>query len=232
MTCNNICPGQEVRNPVLNNSRLKSLLQCFVLFVGVIFVTCFFANMKSSLDVAIDAVVKIEVVDRWGQKWIGSGTFIKDDLVLTAKHVVEGANEVWIIWSDGARHKAQDWEVSKKYDLSLVNIYTIKKEKKLNFTPSVVGEDVWSCSAALGYFPVLTKGVVSSEAIELGEEKAIFFLVDSLMNPGSSGGAVLNGKGDIVGVCVVAVGRFNWYGGCVPVKDIEKFLEEASCGPN
>lgn len=150
------------------------------------------------------AVVKIKVDSNYDE-WEGTGIFIEDDLILTAGHIVDNANEVWIIWSDGKKHKAVDWYKETEADLGIVYIRTPEREKRLRFDNAVIGEEAWTCGNSLGYGWVLSKGVVSVSNIDFEDNffgnKNVFF-IDTATNPGNSGGPIFNKNGEILGILV------------------------------
>ena len=147
------------------------------------------------------AVVKIRVDSNYGE-WEGTGIFIKDDLILTAGHIVDNANEVWIIWSDGKKHKAVNWYKETEADLGIIYIRTSEKEKRLCFSETVVGEKVWVIGNPFAVFPVLTEGIIS--AIDMPDNFGLtknMLITDCSTNPGNSGCPLFNKNGDILGIC-------------------------------
>lgn len=147
------------------------------------------------------AVVKIKVDSNYNG-WEGTGIFIEDDLILTAGHIVDGANEIWIIWSDGRKHKAVNWHKETEADLGVIYIRTPEKEKRLHFSETVVGEEVYTLGNPLAIFPVLTKGIISAINMhDVFTHQKNMLITDTAVNGGNSGSPLFNKNGDILGIC-------------------------------
>ena len=147
-------------------------------------------------------VVKIEVETMYGRGWQGTGVFIDDDLILTAGHIVGGAEVIWVTWSDGRRHKAVDWYEESEADLGIIYIRTIEVESKAKFDNAIVGEDVWALGNPLGIFPVLTKGIISAiNAPDDFTRQKNMIITDCAINPGNSGCPLFDKNNNILGIC-------------------------------
>ncbi|MCK5608869.1 serine protease [Candidatus Pacearchaeota archaeon] len=147
------------------------------------------------------AVVKIRVDSNYSG-WEGTGIFVEDDLILTAGHIVNNANEIWIIWSNGKKHKAVDWYKETEADLGIIYIRTLEKEKRLRFNKAVIGEEVYALGNPFAVFPVLTKGIIS--AIDMPDNFMFtknMIITDAAINGGNSGCPLFNKNGDILGIC-------------------------------
>ncbi len=135
---------------------------------------------------------------------VGNGKY-----VITNNHVIENAEKIAVRNGIGEVRNAKVLKVSKNYDLAILKLensykkkYSIKNEKFIN---PVAGEDV----IILGYpaagitfdYPTITEGIVSK--IFVGDGDGIF-LTSATVNPGNSGGPVINMNGDLVGVIFAA----------------------------
>lgn len=133
---------------------------------------------------------------------IGSGAFItKDGLILTCSHVVDGATEYDVILSNNVKVKGKVIRKSPEFDVALVQVVGIEAKplplgKSLNIEE---GEDVFTIGTPnytnLGQS--ISKGIVSG--IRIIDESS-FLQTDASVNPGNSGGPLLNTKGEIIGV--------------------------------
>jgi len=151
----------------------------------------------------MDSVVKLEVIsaNECGN-WSGTGFFVADDLIMTAGHVVEDVDEIWIIWPDGKKHKAVSWYQETEADLGIVYIQTPQIEKTATFDEAKTGETVWALGEPFNAFPVMSKGIIS--AINMpdsftGQKNMI--IADCAINPGNSGGPLFDKDNNILGVC-------------------------------
>ena len=134
--------------------------------------------------------------------WQGSGIFIRDDLILTAGHNVDGIVDANVITIDGTIYKAASWYLEKDADIGFIKVKTPKRERMLYFDKAKLGEDVWTYGNPLGIFPILTKGIVSGVDVEdVFIETKPMVVVDAAVNPGNSGCPLFDNNGNILGIC-------------------------------
>ena len=154
---------------------------------------------------ALPAVVTI----RSGQG-SGSGFFISDTgLVVTNRHVVEGSQRVSVITSKGESYASESVFIHPSKDLALIKIpgSSFPYLKIVDPTTVKVGAEVigiGSPGIPGGLLPnSVAKGIVSAfrDAKELG----LYIQTDVSMNPGNSGGPLLNSSGEVVGISSLKV---------------------------
>lgn len=147
-------------------------------------------------------VVKLMVTDRYGQEWEGTGCFVRDNLLLTAGHVVGNAQIIKAQWPDGTIRLAYNWYEESEADLGIVVIRTPQREREAKFDEAKIGEDVWAIGNPFAVFPVMTKGIVS--AINMPDDYAHqknMIISDVAINFGNSGCPLLDKDDNIVGIC-------------------------------
>ena len=152
---------------------------------------------------SIESLVTIEL----GDGSSGSGFFVDSDLIATNSHVVSGANNISVITYDRATYEGQVIYDDELYDFALVKIKTENKYNPLLVCRNSslnTGDPVYvmgSPGAAIvekGYLEnSITGGLVSS--VRLVDEQ-LFIQTDAAMNPGNSGGPLLNKYGVVVGI--------------------------------
>jgi len=199
------------------------ILCLFVIILGIIGVN---AKLSTKSNVQ-PIVVKLEVQGEYGYFWQGTGFFIEDDLIATAGHMVDGANEIWVIWSDGKRHKAVNWyqEDSSLTDAGFIYIRTLEKEPIIKFADAIVGETVRMIGNPFGYYPVLTEGIISAINIDedfFGEKNLL--LTDCPSNPGNSGSPLFNKDNEVLGILVGGIYASDGTGFAVPAHICELSL--------
>lgn len=162
-----------------------------------------------ALNLPLESVVQVKVVGTeidWytGEfaKWEGSGVFIRDNLILTAGHIVGMAKEIEIIEADGDKYKAVNWYKEFDADIGFIVVDTNDIEKKLKFDNAILGENAWACGNPYGVFPVLTKGIISAVMMPDNYTDTKHMLItDAGANLGNSGCPLFNKKGRILGIC-------------------------------
>lgn len=155
-------------------------------------------------------------------KGIGSGVIVSDDgYILTNNHVIEGADEITITLGNGKEHPARlvgrDAAGTKVggTDLALLKI-DAEGLSTLPFGDSdalEVGEWVIAIGTPLNFSQTVTRGIVSAKGrdefsgiIQYGD----FIQTDAPINRGNSGGALINIRGELVGInTLIATGGFS-----------------------
>ena len=155
-------------------------------------------------------VVQADVGGEEDSVGIGAGVVINSDAeVLTAWHVVQHSTEVEVAFSDGTVTAAVVANVDETRDIavltpmgfpSLVVPATIGNPSSLN-----VGDEVFAVGNPLGLVASLSAGVVSGldrEYLPSDRDTPIGDLIqfDAAVNPGNSGGPLLNSRGQVVGI--------------------------------
>jgi len=191
---------------------MKALLTLFVIIIAMLGLLTM-CDLRNESNLPLNNIVKIEVIcedyyvyyseDVQGEiSWQGTGVFIEDDLILTAGHIVEGADQIWITWTDGRRHKAVSWYLETEADLGLIYIRTLEEEERLSFDAAILGEAVWASGNPFGVFPILSKGIVSAvDASDDYTHQKNMIVTDVAVNPGNSGCPLFDRDGNILGIC-------------------------------
>ena len=130
----------------------------------------------------------------------GTGCIVtKEGLILTGYHVVEGAKTIDITMSDGQTYSAKFIAKMKdKKDLALLKIEPKENLSTVSFGDSEevkVGQKVLSIGNPFGFSNTLTQGIISR--IDYVKNR---FQTDAAINPGCSGGPILNSKGEVIGI--------------------------------
>ncbi|MEM8552430.1 MAG: Do family serine endopeptidase [Pseudomonadota bacterium] len=134
----------------------------------------------------------------------GSGFFISDDgFVVTNGHVVDGAEEVTVILTNGDRLDAEVIGVDDKTDLALVKVTSEQSFPFVSFASQEVrvGDWVMAVGNPFGLGGTVTAGIVSARGREIGAGPYDDFIqIDAPINRGNSGGPTFNLRGNVVGV--------------------------------
>lgn len=156
----------------------------------------------------------------------GSGFVYSTNYIVTNYHVVEGyesaGTEIWVRFYDGTYSEAE-WIAADKYsDLAVLKVDIPDGISPIligNSTELKVGEPIYAIGHPFQYYWTLTAGVVSQLERTMGSRYgfpiADLIQFDAAVNPGNSGGPLLNSLGEVVGVVTAIVtetGNFSGIG--------------------
>jgi S1-C subfamily serine protease len=138
---------------------------------------------------------------------LGSGVVVNaGGAVLTALHVVDGATQIQVDFADGTRAAAQVTASRPEHDVAVLAVDRLPEVvvPAVLAGPPPVGGTVFAVGNPLGLQRSLTAGVVSANdrTITPPRGPALQGLIqfDAAVNPGNSGGPLLNGAGQVVGI--------------------------------
>jgi serine protease Do len=162
---------------------------------------------------------------------VGSGFIITNDgYVMTNAHVVDGADEVYVTLTDKRELKAKVVGVDKRTDVAVVkidanNLPALRVGEVRNLK---VGEWVMAIGSPFGLENTVTAGIVSAKARDTGEEIR-FIQTDVAVNPGNSGGPLINMRGEVVGINSQILSRSGGFMGIsfsIPIDDAMKVADQ------
>src|SRR2546422_1153711 len=135
---------------------------------------------------------------------LGSGFILSaDGYIMTNAHVLEGADEINVRFTDKREFKAKVMGADKRTDVALIKIEASGLPAVRFGDPSKlkVGEWVVAIGAPVGFENSVTAGIVSAKGRSLPQENFVPFIqTDVAINPGNSGGPLFNMKGEVVGI--------------------------------
>lgn len=165
----------------------------------------------------------------------GSGVIIsKDGYIVTNNHVIEGADEIEVKLNDNREYKGKLIGTDPNTDLALVKIegddfpiIPIGDSEALK-----VGEWVLAVGNPFNLTSTVTAGIVSAKARTLGVYSGgieSFIQTDAAINQGNSGGALVNARGELVGINAVLsspTGAYAGYGFAIPTSIMTKVVDD------
>lgn len=176
--------------------------------------------------VAVDAQVEDGVSS-------GTGCIVNSEgLILTSSHVIEGAKEIEVTTAKGQVFKATVIPTKEENnDLALLKIKTPSNLPtiKLGDSSNVkVGQKVLAIGNPFGFNGTLTTGIISRIDYEKNKLQT-----DAAINPGSSGGPILNANGEVIGISQSIFNPDNnksniGIGFAIPVNDAKSLLSHYS----
>lgn len=195
-------------------------------------------NVKEILTRVSPSVVAIEVQLRRGQA-AGSGVIISDDgLVLTNAHVVNGAARLSVRFADGTTRDADLVGAVATRDIALIRIRDASGLAAATLGSSAalsVGDDVIAIGNALdlGDAPTVTRGIVSAKDRSLDTGEAVLenlIQTDAAINHGNSGGPLLNGAGEVIGINTAGIENASNLGFAIEIDAVKPLIEQLRAG--
>lgn len=149
----------------------------------------------------------------------GSGFVIdQSGVIVTNAHVVNGADEVTVKFSDGRELKAEKWLGDSVTDVAIVMVKPDKPLPALRFGDSdamQVGDWVLALGNPFDLGTTVTAGIISAtdrKGLDINGREH-FLQTDAAINPGNSGGALVNMNGEVIGINTAISTRSGGYDG-------------------
>ena len=164
----------------------------------------------------------------------GSGVIISaDGYIVTNNHVVDGADELTVSLNEGSKEfSARVIGADKTTDLALIKIdgKNLPAIQIANSDDVKVGEWVLAVGNPLGLNNTVTAGIISAKARTLGANGVESFIqTDAAINQGNSGGALVNTRGELVGINAMLAsptGSNIGYGFAIPTAIMNKVVDD------
>lgn len=167
----------------------------------------------------------------------GSGVIISDDgYIVTNNHVIERAQKIKVILNDKREFEARLIGTDPSTDIAVLKIEaeSLPYLKYGNSDDLKLGEWVLAVGNPFNLTSTVTAGIVSARARNLGINEDQFSIesfiqTDAAVNPGNSGGALVNQQGNLVGINTAIASRTGSYAGysfAVPISIAGKVVED------
>ena len=163
----------------------------------------------------------------------GTGCIIRNDgVILTGSHVIEGAKKVEVTTYDSKKYKAEIIaKMGKNKDLALLKINSKDRFNTVQFGNSEeikVGQKVLAIGNPFGFSGTLTSGIISRIDSTKGRIQT-----DAAINPGCSGGPLVNSQGEVIGISQSIFNPDNnmsniGIGFAIPINDAKNFIKTAN----
>ena len=164
----------------------------------------------------------------------GSGVIISEDgYIVTNNHVIKDATELEVTLNNNKSYKAKVIGTDSKMDIALLKIDADEKLPYTAFADSdqvKVGEWVLAVGNPYNLNSTVTAGIVSAKARNLDTRGIQSFIqTDAAVNPGNSGGALVNTRGELIGINTMIsspTGSYTGYSFAVPSNIARKIIED------
>jgi serine protease Do len=165
------------------------------------------------------------------QRGVGSGFIISDDgFIMTNAHVVEGADEVTVTLTDRREFKAKVLGADRRSDVALLKVEA-RNLPSLRIGDSNhirVGEWVIAIGSPFNLENTVTAGIISAKARDTGEYLPLI-QSDVAVNPGNSGGPLINMRGEVIGInsqIATLSGAYNGISFAVPIDEVMRVADQ------
>ena len=164
----------------------------------------------------------------------GSGVIISEDgYIVTNNHVIKDASEIEITLNNKKSYTAKLIGTDSKMDIALLKIDTGEKLPYTAFANSdsvKIGEWVLAVGNPYNLTSTVTAGIISAKArnLETGGIQS-FIQTDAAVNPGNSGGALVNTRGELIGINTMIsspTGSYTGYSFAIPSNITRKIIED------
>ncbi|TCK64733.1 Do/DeqQ family serine protease [Winogradskyella wandonensis] len=207
-------------------------------------------DLITAANKTIDAVVHVKntQINRGPQTWgdifsgrtierkqlagAGSGVIISPDgHIVTNNHVIKGAAEISVTLNDNRTFLAELVGTDAENDIALLKIDTEENLPHVPFGDSdatQIGEWVLAVGNPFNLTSTVTAGIISAKSRDLSGNQS-FIQTDAVVNPGNSGGALVNVNGELVGINTAIqsqTGSYIGYSFAVPSNIARKIVED------
>lgn len=173
------------------------------------------------------------------QSGVGSGVIISEDgYIVTNNHVIEDADKLEVLLNDNSTYEARVVGTDEATDLALIKI-DAENLSPITFGDSEqlkIGEWVLAVGNPFGFNSTVTAGIVSAKARSLSQNgrngkigMESYIQTDAALNPGNSGGALVNLKGELIGVNSAIYSNTGSYAGfsfAIPTTIVKKVMTD------
>jgi Do/DeqQ family serine protease len=164
----------------------------------------------------------------------GSGVIISPDgYIITNNHVINDAQKISITLNDNRIYDAELIGTDEKTDIALLKINADDELPYVTFGDSdqaKIGEWVLAVGNPFNLTSTVTAGIISAKSRDLsGKNAQSFIQTDAAVNPGNSGGALVNVNGDLIGINTAIssqTGSYIGYSFAVPSNIARKVVED------
>ncbi len=172
------------------------------------------------------------------QRASGSGVIVSaDGYIVTNNHVVDGATEIAVTLNDRKNYPAKVIGTDPNTDLAIIKIegHDLPVMPLGNSDNARLGQWVLAIGYPLNLDVTVTEGIISAKSRNIGINRQgaapveSFIQTDAAVNPGSSGGALINTNGELIGINAAIAsptGSYAGYAYSIPSNLVKKVIED------
>ena len=162
---------------------------------------------------------------------LGSGVIVDEDgWIVTNYHVVQRADKISVVLSDGSQHPARYVSGDEQNDLALLKIDAKNPLPYVEIAADqepLLGETVIAIGNPFGLDHTVTKGIISAKNRRYDAGEVTFediLQTDAAINPGNSGGPLINIAGQLVGINMAILSQAEGIGFAIPARRVANML--------
>ena len=213
----------------------KSLWQLLLIIPVIVLIFCTISRVSAQTapqiaEKALAATVYLEMQDSKGLPLgFGSGFFVRDNLIATNYHVIEGAarGTAKLVGQFSTYTIEGVTATDKTNDLALLKV-TVSGIKPLplgNSSDVKIGETIYVAGNPKGLEGTFSNGIISSRRDQYTKER---LQMTAPISPGSSGGPVLNSKGEVIGISFMTLVGGQNLNFAIPSRYLTELLPEST----
>ena len=163
------------------------------------------------------------VVVVYTETGVGSGFYVKENIIITNAHVVGYNKKVAVNLYDGTTIKGNVIKIDNEKDLALIKVDKTITPLSINSEDLSIGQEVYAIGAPKDMPYTMTKGIISALDRKIGQN--IYIQIDASVNSGNSGGPLVDDNGNVIGIITLKASDAEGIGFAINTKDINNFIE-------
>lgn len=155
---------------------------------------------------------------------VGSGFAVGENCIVTNAHVIVKPSDVVIQTYGGEEYPVFIIGVDEEKDIAVLGVenVTLPYFKLADKNAVHIGEDVFAIGAPKSMTYTLTKGILSAKDRLVGADT--YYQIDAAINEGNSGGPLLNGQGEVLGINTMKIADSEGIGFAIPMDIVCEYL--------
>ncbi|HOP11570.1 MAG TPA: trypsin-like peptidase domain-containing protein [Oscillospiraceae bacterium] len=156
---------------------------------------------------------------------LGSGFSIGENCIITNAHVIDNRLNIYVYTHSGSEYRAKVALMDEDLDIAVLQVDGVTFSALIVAgSDGKVGDDIYTVGAPENLAYTLTKGIISAKNREV--DGNTYIQIDAAVNPGNSGGPLLNDSGEVLGVNTLKLADSEGIGLSIPIAEVTKFLAQ------
>lgn len=186
--------NRKIKKPII------IVVSIIILIIFSIVGLCIYNYDSCDIEKLKDNVVLILVYDKYGNHIsTGSGVYINNNTIYTNAHVAADADSIEVVLEDNTKVMVKGIQAYvEDMDIAILITEEVKGMKKLKINENAkIGSEVYAVGSPRGLKNTISDGILSRE---YDEDEYVMYQHTAPISPGSSGGALFNKRGELIGI--------------------------------